>query len=114
MKKTTVRLDDQGHDLLVHIAEKRQVSLYHLINYALVRFVSFEEAFETLVARARRARPGAMRTVSLTPRHTGSPRWSLRTACRQTSTGSRSKSGSRRRPPSIPGGRDADRRFTRR
>jgi predicted transcriptional regulator len=63
MKKTTVRLDDQIHDLLVRIAEKRQVSLNHLINYALVRFVSFEEAFETLEARARRARPGAMRTV---------------------------------------------------
>ena len=63
MKKTTVRLDDQVHDLLVHIAEKRQVSLNHLINYALVRFVSFEEAFETLAARVRLARPGAMRTV---------------------------------------------------
>jgi hypothetical protein len=63
MKKTTVRLDDQVHDLLVRIAEKRQVSLNHLINYAPVRFVSFEEAFETLDARARCARPGAMRTL---------------------------------------------------
>jgi predicted transcriptional regulator len=63
VKKTTIRLDDQVHDLLVHIADKRQVSLNHLINYALVRFVSFEEAFEALEARARHARPGAMRRV---------------------------------------------------
>jgi predicted HicB family RNase H-like nuclease len=55
MKKTTVRLDDQIHTLLVRLAEKRSVSLNHLINYALVRFISFEEAFEMLEDRARRA-----------------------------------------------------------
>lgn len=63
MKKTTVRLGDQVHTLLEQIAEKRGLSLNHLINYALVRFVSFEEAFQMLEERARRARPGAMRRV---------------------------------------------------
>lgn len=63
MKKTTVRLDDQIHSLLEHIAEKRGLSLNHLINYALVRFVSFEEAFQMLEARARQAQPGAIRRV---------------------------------------------------
>ena len=63
MKKTTVRLDDQIHTLLEQIAVKRGLSLNHLINYALVRFVSFEEAFQMLEGRARRARPGAMRRV---------------------------------------------------
>lgn len=63
MKKTTVRLDDQVHTLLEQIAEKRRLSLNSLINYALVRFVSFEEASQMLEERARRARPGAMRRV---------------------------------------------------
>jgi hypothetical protein len=61
MKKTTVRLDDQIHTLLVRLAEKRGVSLNHLINYALVRFISFEEAFEMLEDRARRAQSGAIK-----------------------------------------------------
>lgn len=63
MKKTTVRLDEQVHTLLVQMAEKRGVSLNHLINYALVRLVSFEEAFEMLEARAQRARPGSIHRV---------------------------------------------------
>lgn len=63
MKKTTVRLDDQVHLLLEKIARRRGFSLNHLINYALVRFVSFEEAFQMLEERAQRARPGAMRKV---------------------------------------------------
>ena len=60
MKKTTVRLDDQIHTVLTRIAEQRGVSLNHLINYALVRFVSFEEAFDMLEDRAQRARSGAL------------------------------------------------------
>jgi uncharacterized protein (DUF927 family) len=61
MKKTTIRLDDQIHTLLVRLAEQRGVSLNHLINYALVRFVSFEEAFEMLEDRAHRAQSGAIK-----------------------------------------------------
>ena len=60
MKKTTVRLDDQIHTVLARLARQRGISLNHLINYALVRFVSFEEAFDMLEERARRARPGAL------------------------------------------------------
>ena len=63
MKKTTVRLEEQIHALLEQIAAKRGLSLNHLINYALVRFVSFEEATQLLEERARQARPGAMRRV---------------------------------------------------
>ncbi len=60
MKKTTVRLDERVHTLLERIAEQRGLSLNHLINYALVRFVSFEEATQMLEERARQGRPGAM------------------------------------------------------
>jgi len=63
MKKTTVRLDDQVYTLLGQIAQKRGLSLNHLINYALVRFVSFEQAFQMVEERAWRARPGAIRRV---------------------------------------------------
>ena len=63
MKKTTVRLDERVHTLLERIAEQRGLSLNHLINYALIRFVSFEEATQMLEERARRGRPGAMRRV---------------------------------------------------
>jgi hypothetical protein len=56
-------LDDQIHTLLEQIAKKRGLSLNHLINYALVRFVSFEEAFQMLEERAWRVQPGAMRRV---------------------------------------------------
>ena len=63
MKKTTVRLDEHVHTLLEHIAEQRGLSLNHLINYALVRFVSFEEATQILEERARRARTGAIQRV---------------------------------------------------
>jgi len=48
---------------LEQIAEKRGLSLNHLINYALVRFVSFEEAFQMLEERAQQAQPRAMRRV---------------------------------------------------
>jgi hypothetical protein len=61
MKKTTVRLDDQIHTVLMRLAKQRGVSLNHLINYALVRFVSFEEAFEMLEDRAHRAPAGALK-----------------------------------------------------
>lgn len=60
MKKTTVRLDDQIHTVLTRLADQRGVSLNRLINYALVRFVSFEEAFDMLEDRAQRARTGAL------------------------------------------------------
>lgn len=74
MKKTTVRLDERVHTLLEQIAEKRGLSLNHLINYALVRFVSFEEAAQMLEERARRARPGAMqRVLRKTAGHGGPP-----------------------------------------
>ena len=63
MKKTTVRLDDQIHAGLVQIAKDRGLSLNHLINYALVRFVSFEEAFQMMEERVHRAKSGAIRTV---------------------------------------------------
>lgn len=63
MKKTTVRLNDQICTVLEQIAKKRGLSLNQLINYALVRFVSFEEAFQMLEERARQARGGAMRKV---------------------------------------------------
>jgi hypothetical protein len=63
MKKTTVRLNDQVYSVLEHTAAKRELSLNQLINYALVRFVSFEEAFQMLEERAQQARPGAMRKV---------------------------------------------------
>ncbi len=63
MKKTTVRLEEPTHALLEQIAAKRGLSLNHLINYALVRFVSFEEATQLVEERARRARSGAMRHV---------------------------------------------------
>src|SRR5215207_917503 len=63
MKKTTVRLDEYVHTLLEHIAEQRGLSLNHLINYALVRFVSFEEATQMLEERTQRARTGAMQRV---------------------------------------------------
>src|SRR5258706_5364232 len=63
MKKTTVRLDERVHTLLERIAEQRGLSLNHLITYALVRCVSFEEATQMLEERARQGRPGAMRRV---------------------------------------------------
>lgn len=63
MKKTTVRLNEHIHDVLSRMAEQQGVSLNHLINYALVRFVSFEEAFEMLEERARHAHSGAIRQV---------------------------------------------------
>ncbi len=61
MKKTTVRLDDHIHTILARLAEQRGVSLNHLIRYALVRFVSFEEASEMLEDRASRANSGALK-----------------------------------------------------
>jgi hypothetical protein len=74
MKKTTVRLEEQIHVLLEQIAAKRGLSLNHLINYALVRFVSFEEATQLLEERIRQARPGAMRRVlQKTAKWKGSP-----------------------------------------
>lgn len=63
MKKTTIRLEEPIHTLLEQIATKRGLSLNHLINYALVRFVSFEEAMQMVEERAQRAQPGAMRRV---------------------------------------------------
>ena len=63
MKKTTVRLDERVHTLLERIAEQRGLSLNYLINYALVRFISFEEATQMLEERARQGRPGAMHRV---------------------------------------------------
>jgi hypothetical protein len=56
-------INDQVCTVLEQIATKRGLSLNQLINYALVRFVSFEEAFQMLEERARHARPGAMRKV---------------------------------------------------
>ena len=63
MKKTTVRIDDHIHTTLERIARQRGLSLNYLINYALVRFVSFEEAFQMLEERSRRANSGAMRKL---------------------------------------------------
>ena len=60
MKKTTIRLEDQIHTVLERLAKQRGVSLNHLINDALVRFVSFEEAFEMLEDRAHGAPSGAL------------------------------------------------------
>lgn len=74
MKKTTVRLDEQVQRLLEQIATKRGLSLNALINYALVRFISFEEAAQLLEDRARRAQPGAMRRLlKKTAMTTGEP-----------------------------------------
>lgn len=61
MKKTTVRLDNYIHTVLARLAKQRGVSLNHLINYALVRFVSFEEAFEVMENRASRGHSGALK-----------------------------------------------------
>jgi hypothetical protein len=63
MKKTTVRLHEHIHDVLARMAEQQGVSLNQLINYALVRFVSFEEAYAMLEDRAQHARPGAIKQV---------------------------------------------------
>ena len=74
MKKTTIRLDDHIHTLLVRLAEQRGVSLNHLINYALVRFVSFEEAFEMLEDRAHHTQSGAIkRALQHTAAHAEPP-----------------------------------------
>jgi hypothetical protein len=61
MKQTTIRLDEQVHAWLVQMAAERHVSLSHLINDALGRFVAGERAFERMEERARRACPGTMR-----------------------------------------------------
>ena len=82
MKKTTVRLDDQIHTVLVRLAEQRGVSLNHLINYALVRFVSFEEAFEMLENRAHRAQSGAIKRALEHITAPAAPHYILRTIFR--------------------------------
>lgn len=76
MKKITVRLDESMHTFLARLAAERQVSLSRLINETLARFVVAEQSFETMEARAARARPGAMQQVldrtathGLTPLH---------------------------------------------
>lgn len=63
MRKTTVRLQEQLYTALAHMAAEHEVSLSHLINETLARVVADAAALTTLAQRARRARPGAMRSV---------------------------------------------------